>query len=81
MKYKHILKEYKKYQAERTKRYELLLKALSDRPEPTEEQEREAYRRVAKRSRRMIDEARPVFNMECLIDYLQDTIDKEVPND
>ena len=76
MKYKHILKEYKKHQAERIKRCETLCKALKDTPEPTEQEEQEVYRRVSQRKRELAKEPAPVLNLECMIDYLQTKLEE-----
>jgi len=75
MDYKRTLKEYKKYQAERTKRCGVLLKALDYMPEPTDEQMQRAYERLNKRKRVFAKEPQAVINLECLIEYLQEAIE------
>ena len=75
MDYKRTLKEYKKYQAERTKRCGVLLKALDYMPEPTDEQMQRAYERLNKRKRVFAKEPQAIINLECLIEYLQEAIE------
>ena len=76
MKYKHILKEYKKHQAERIKRCETLCEALKDTPEPTIKEEQEIYRKVSQRMRELSKEPAPVLNLECMIEYLQTKLEE-----
>jgi hypothetical protein len=75
MDYKRTLKEYKKYQAERTKRCGVLLNALTYLPEPTDEQMQNAYERLNKRERVFAKEPQAIINLECLIEYLQEAIE------
>lgn len=75
MDYKRTLKEYKKYQAERTKRCGVLLKALEYIPEPTDDQMQRAYERLNKREKVFANEPQPIINLECLIEYLQEAIE------
>ena len=75
MDYKRTLKEYKKYQAERTKRCGVLLKALEYIPQPTDEQMQRAYERLSKREKVFANEPQPIINLECLIEYLQEAIE------
>lgn len=75
MKYKTILKEYKKYQAERTKRCGVLFKALEHIPEPTDEQLQRAYERLLDKGRISANDPNPVVDLECLVEYLQQAIE------
>lgn len=75
MEYKPILKEYKKYTRERIKRCEILFKTFKDLPDPTSEEERETYRRVANKTKRLIKEPFPAFRLECLLDYIQNKLE------
>jgi hypothetical protein len=76
MEYKHILKEYKKHTRERIKRCETLFKAFKELPDPTAEEERDTYRRVAQKARRLIKEPFPAFRLECLLDYVQHKLEE-----
>jgi hypothetical protein len=75
MDYKRTLKEYKKYQAERTKRCGVLFKALEYIPEPTAEQMQGAYERLSQRNAGFCKQPQAVINLECLVEYLQEAIE------
>jgi len=77
MEYKPILKEYKNYTRDYIKRCEILFKTFNDLPDPSNAEERETYRRVAKKTKRLIKEPLPVFRLECLINYIQNKLEEK----